>query len=169
MDIREAILESRSRTNMLRIAQYIGNDTERFAELIDLFLTDTKRVRELAGWVMSHCIDHDPTLILPHLGALLDNLQQPDLHDAIKRNTVRVLQFIDIPEEHLGTAATICFDYMQSVNEAVAIRAFAMMVAFNICQKVPELKNELKMVVEEMMPYGSAAIRSRGRKILKKL
>jgi hypothetical protein len=44
-----------------------------------------------------------------------------------------------------------------------------MTVLFNIVKKYPELKDELKMSIEDQLPYGSAGFKSRGRRILKSL
>ena len=44
-----------------------------------------------------------------------------------------------------------------------------MQVLYNVCQKEPDLANELKIVIEEFLPHGTAGFKSRGGKILKKL
>eukprot|EP01031_Cornospumella_fuschlensis_P001081 gene1081-1357_t len=71
---------------------------------------------------------------------MLLNLKQDNLHDAIKRNTIRVLQTVEIPEELHGIAADICFQYLSNHEEAVAIKAFSMTVLFNLSKHYPELK-----------------------------
>jgi hypothetical protein len=42
-------------------------------------------------------------------------------------------------------------------------------VIFNIVKKFPELKEELKLAIEEQMPFGSAGYKSHGGKVLKAL
>jgi hypothetical protein len=49
------------------------------------------------------------------------------------------------------------------------VKVFGMTVLANLCEKLPELKNELRIIIEDQMPYGSAGFKSRGSKILKKL
>jgi hypothetical protein len=96
------------------------------------------------------------------------NLQKP-VNDAVKRNTLRVLRYVEIPEDLMGIAADICFKYLLSGKEPVAVKVHAMDVLFNITRKFPELKEELKLAIEDQMPFGSAGFRSRGGKILKSL
>jgi hypothetical protein len=90
-----------------------------------------------------------------------------DVPDAVKRNTLRLLQDRELPSEVLGVATDVGFKIMESRAEPIAVKVFAMTMLANICKKVPELKNELKLLIEDQMPYGSAGFRSRGKRILK--
>lgn len=168
MDIKKELLKEHSKAQAVKISNYIGDDPEKFDELITLFLADEYRVTQRASWVLSHCADQYPKLIEPHLEQLILNLKN-QVHVAVKRNTVRVLQDVEIPEELLGETADICFTLMQSGEETIAVKVFAMTVLGNICVKFPELKNELIPLIEDQMPYGSAGFKSRGKKILKNL
>jgi hypothetical protein len=55
---------------------------------------------------------------------------------------------IEISRKHLGKATDSCFKILMNENEAVAIRAFAMSVIFNISEKEPDIKNELKICIQ---------------------
>ncbi len=80
-----------------------------------------------------------------------------------------MLQFIDIPEELLGLTAELCFNFLNSGQESIAVKANAMTVLFNIVKKYPDLKEELKITIEEQLPFGSTGFKNRGSKILKAL
>jgi len=166
MDIRAELLQGYSKEGTQRIADYIGADAERLEYVLQLFLNDENRVVQRASWVLSVCAEKHPELIMPHLEVLVKNLRQPKLHNAVKRNTVRILQDVDIPENLWGEVADICFQYLADPKEAVAVRVFSMTVLLQICQKVPELMNELQLTIEEYMPHGSAGFQSRGKKTL---
>ena len=101
--------------------------------------------------------------------AIIRHLKTPGLHDAVKRNTVRILQFITIPRSLQGQAAAICFDLFQNTEEPVAVRVFSMSVLARIAHDQPELKSELKILIEDHLPYASAGFLSRARKVLKQL
>jgi hypothetical protein len=118
---------------------------------------------------MTHCIDRWNYLLTPHIEKLILNLQHENLHDAIKRNTVRVLQNANIPESLHGILVDICFKYLQNPSEAIAIKVFSMTILFNLTNYYPELKDELKFVLEEQFPFQSAGFRSRAGKILKQI
>ena len=168
MDIKKEILKEYSKPQVVKVANYIADDKERFAELLDLMLDQEYRISQRAAWVMSHCVDTHQHLIIPHLKKVISNLRGP-IPVAVTRNTLRILQFIEIPTDLLGEIADIGFKIMESGNQPIAVKVFAMTVLANICEQEPELKNELVILIEDQMPYGSAGFKNRGGKILKKL
>ncbi len=169
MDIRKQLLVEHSKENTNRVVNYIGSDSVKFAELMELFLSDIYRVNQRAAWVVGDAVRNKPELVAVHLESMVLNLKNPGIHDAIKRNTLRIMQELELPEELLGEAADICFKFFQSNDEAVAIKVFSMTVLYNITKRVPELADELVILIEDQMPYGSAGFRARGRKTLKAL
>lgn len=162
------LMSDRSKTNFERIAREIGNDKRAFAMLMQLFFSGPYRVTHFAAHVVSKCCDRYPELIIPYLDPMLDVLTR-QVHDSLKRNVVRTMQFIEIPEEHWDKAVNYCFQLLQSKDEAVAIKVFSMTVLARLSLKIPEIKNELRMIIEDQMPFESAAFVSRGRKTLKML
>ena len=166
MDLYRELLKKHHKDTAVKIADYIGKDTDRFQELMDLMLHGEKLIAQRAAWVISHCADKHPTLITPHLKNLIFNLKKTDQHDAIPRNTLRVLTEQRIPEPLQGILLEVCFEYLQSQKIPVAIKAHAMQCIFNVSKNEPDLLRELKMVIEEQIPYGTAGFKSRGKKIL---
>ena len=117
---------------------------------------------------MSHSIEQHPDLILPHFKKMIRVLRKSP-SDAVKQNTVRAWQFVPIPETFPDDVADLCFTYLSMQQERVAIKVFSMTVLLNITRYIPALKNELQMLIEDQMPYASAAFRARGSKVLREL
>ena len=168
MNIKAQLSKEHTKANALLIADYIGDNRNRFEVLMELFFNSENRMVQRASWVISHVADRHIHLIYPYVEKMVDNLNHP-AHNAVKRNTVRIFQDIDIPQELMGKVADKCFGYLENPKEAVAVRVFSMTVLYNICQKEPDLKNELKMLIEDHLEGASAAFKSRGKKILNKL
>jgi hypothetical protein len=166
MNIEEVLLEEHSKAQCDKIVRYIGSNKERFAQLMKLFFKGEYRVTQRAAWPMSYCVRKHPELIKPYFKRLLDNLEKPGLHDAILRNTVRLMQDVDIPEIHHGRVMTICFNFIQSNDTAVAIKAFSLTILQNLSKKYPEILPELKTIIEERWEHETAAFRSRAKKII---
>lgn len=169
MDLRKQILQEHSRANCIRITTYVGTNKKRFADLIDVYLNGPYRVTQRAAWPISCCVEEHPELITPHLKNILAFVVQPDVHVAVKRNTMRLLQFIHIPKKFHGRVAEIGFNFLNDKKETVAVQVFAMTVLSKIVQHEPTLANELRIIIEDKMPYATAGFRSRGAKILKEL
>lgn len=169
MNLKEAALKEHSREQCNRIVKYVGRDPKKFAELVNVFLEGPYRVTQRMAWPLSYCIEQNTTLIHPHLSKILKFAERPGVHDSVKRNVARLLQFIDIPKKHQGAAANLCLKFFCDKKEPIAVRVFSMTVLANLAKKIPELKNELIPVIEDELPYGSAAFVSRGRKVLKDL
>ena len=167
MNLKAEILKADFKDQAVFVAEEINGDEEKFAELMKLFFSKDNRTCQRAAWIVSHCADKNPWLLFPYVNKLVKNLYN-DVGDATKRNTVRVLQLVEIPEELWGETIEICFRYLTS-NEAVAIKVFSMTVLYNLSLKVPEITTELKVVIEDQLPYGSAGFKSRAKKILAKL
>ncbi len=169
MNIKEELLKEHSKNQTIKIVNYINNDKILFKELMELFLKDEYRVVQRASWVVSYCGIKYPELIKPYLKKMIAKIKEPDIHHAVKRNIVKVWEEVDIPDKLSGEIYTICFNFLQSVDEPIAVKAFSMTVLEKICLKHHELKNELKIIIEELLPFGSAGIIARGKKVLKHL
>lgn len=167
MDIKTQLLAEHSRSNADLIKEWIGTDKERFTILVQLFLENEYRVSQRAAMVLGHIHDVHPQLLQPFLPQIIKHLRHENIHDAVKRNIVRILQNVDLPGEYHGELADICFTYLEDPNVAVAIRVFSMTVLWNICQQVPELMPELRATIEDWIDYSSTGFKSRGRKVLK--
>ena len=167
MDLESEILKEHSKRQAVRIASWVGNDSRRFRQLMDLFLRGEYRITQRSAWVVGLCADSHPRLARPYLGQMIRRMQEPGVHVAVKRNVIRILQFIDIPHELLGEVTTLCFDYLASPHEPIAVRTFSMTVLANIAQKEPDLRNELRLSIEQQLVHGSPGFRSRARKVMK--
>lgn len=169
MDLENALIADRSKAQIVRVINYVGADAKRFAKLFTLFLGDNEILAQRSAWAASYCVKAHPELINPYLKPLIKNLRRPDLQIGVKRETVRLIQFIKIPKSFAGTLTNICFGFLQDAGEAIAVRVFSMTVLLKITKQNPGLKNELTAVLESLVPTGGPAIVSRGRKTLKEL
>lgn len=169
MKLRETILAEHSKAQCKKIVKWVGDNQVRFDKLFYLFLNDEYRVVQRSAWPVSHCVENHPRLINKHFTKLIHNLKKTGIHDAVKRNSVRLLQYVNIPEKLHGKIMDICFNYVSSPEEAVAIKVFSLTVLQNLSRQYPEIKNEIKLVIEERWDCETPAFRSRGKEILKKL
>lgn len=161
-------MKEHSKSQCDKIVQWVGTSQKNFNHLFNLFLNDEYRVTQRAAWPLSYCVIAHPEFINKNFLKLIDNLKKTGLHNSIKRNTVRLLQHVEIPEKFQGDVMDICFNYIQSPSEPVAVKAFSLTVLSNLAKKYPEILPEIKIIIEEQIPHQTAAFRSRAKKVLSK-
>ncbi len=166
MNLINEIGKFRSKAEKDKLVKHIGTDAQRFAVLVNVLVQGPSRVTERAAWLLSYCVENHPTLVKTHLKTLVPLLSKPDASDAVKRNLLRMMQFISLPKAQQGKVIDCCFTFLSNPKERIAVRVFAMTVLGRLANEIPELANELIPLIEDQMPYGSAGFNSRGRKIL---
>lgn len=163
MNIKTALLQKHSKSQTLLIANHIADDKSKFATLMKYVLGDDIILAQRAAWVMSYCCEMNELLLMPFMNDVTDKLYQ-NTHDAVKRNIVRVLQTIPLPEMYHGKIVDACFKLIASADEPVAVKCFAMTTALRICILYPELISEFKIIIESQLPYATAGLKSRVKK-----
>jgi hypothetical protein len=169
MNLREEILKEHSKAQCRLIVAWIGGSQKRFDELFDLFLKDEYRVVQRAAWPVGYCVEAHPALIKKHFARLISNFHKPKLHDAVKRNSIRLLQFVVIPEKYQGEMMNLLFNYLASPTEAVAVKVYSMMVLVKLARVYPEIIPELNIVIEDQIEQQTAAFKSCAKKSLKEI
>jgi hypothetical protein len=167
MDIEKEILAVRSKEQVVKLVKWVGKDKKRFQQLMKYFLQGEEQLAKKSAWIIGHCAELYPDLVSPWLKPMVKIMQKPGLHGAVKRNVVRILQFVDIPRSLQGVVANLCFELISLIDEPIAVRTFSMIVLAKIAQEEPGLRKELEIVVRQMLPYATPAFRARAKKILK--
>jgi hypothetical protein len=170
MKLREEILRENSKEHTEALAAWVGGDAQRLAQLVDLFLHDEYRVVQRAAWIMSYVADKHPALIQPHLAAMVDRMGHPGIPVAVKRNVVRILRDMPVPDDLQGPVMHFCFQFLEDPKETVAVKAFSMAILGRLAKIYPDIRNEIVMLIEDHLREGATpGIRSRGLKTLKEL
>jgi hypothetical protein len=143
-------------------------DNNLISELIMFALNSDKLISSRAMWVLSHASDIDYNCIMHYHTKLIDHLKTEDLHDGVIRNILRLYQIKPVPASRESFMLDICFCYIKNPAVAIAIRAFAITVVFNISKTYPELLHELKTVLNHLsLSDEGPGIRARVKNTLK--
>ena len=171
MNIKEALLDNsaHSKSNVMKAAEYAASSAQRFKMLVDCFLSDNYRLSQRGAWAISWAARKNSSMIVPYIPTLVAQLKRKGVHAAIVRNSVRILQDVDIPEALHGDVMNVCFGLIENPSTPVAIKAFSLTTLYNLSRLYPEIKPELKLLIEDRMENETAAFKSRGKKILKAL
>jgi hypothetical protein len=166
MPLREEILKEHSKKHALHIASLACASKKDFKELVSCFLSNDYRLAQIASWCLHWAVKQKPGMIAPYIKKVVAQLQRKDVHPSVIRHAVNILQSIDIPEEFHGEVMNACFSFIETPSTAIAIKAFSLTTLYNLSKTYPEIRSELKLIIEERWDTETAAFRGRGKKIL---
>jgi len=169
MDYRRELKERNSKALWIEIFNDIGSDKNKFSMLMDLFLGEDRRLALSSSQPVGMIGEKKPSLIQPYLVKMVKHLCTNPI-DGVKRNVLRTFQFNTVPDEVEGEIFDLALSYLISMSEPVAIKAFSMTVVRKICQKYPELTQEVIPILERLIEESdSTGLLNRGGKELKRL
>ncbi len=167
MQLKEQLLAEHNKAQKDKIVAYIGNSQSRFDSLMVCFFSDDRILSSHTAWPMSYCGKVHPSILNKYINKMINHLRN-NVHDAVKRNTLRVLQDIEIPKKLHAKTFTICLALI-AANEPVAAKVIAMTIVANICCQHHQLIPEFKYIVESQLEHASAGFLNRAKKELKRL
>lgn len=167
MNLLSVLQNAYTKKQATEIVNWIGNNQQRFDNLLHIFLNSDYKIVQRAAWPLSYCVVNHPPLIDKHYKTLLKQLNSNEKPPAVRRNILRSLDQIDhIPEKYHGIIMDACFRYIEDPNEAIATQAFALGILAKLSKIYPEIKPELCTIIESRLPNAAPAFKSRGKKIL---
>jgi hypothetical protein len=169
MDLAKAALKEHSKAQANKIIKWVGENQERFSMLVEAFIKGPYRVTQRLAWPLSYCVEYHPKLAKPHLNKLINALSVLNAPEAVKRNIVRLLQHAEIPSRYHGKIIEICFRFLSDPKQSIAVRVFAMSVLARLAEHHNEITKELRIIIEDQLPYSSPAFASRARKVFRQL
>ncbi len=163
MNYRSSLRQDRSKANIQRIADHVGEDPDRFAVLMEMMLHGPSREAQMASWSMTIACEAQPELAGPWVKKMLDQLDRP-VHQGVHRNMIRTMQFCSLPKALHGAITDRMFTIMQEPSHPIASRAFGVTVGLRMVTLYPDLAGEFKLVLEEMLRGTPApAVRARAK------
>ena len=96
MDIEKEILAVHSKEHVVKLVRWVGNDKMRFQQLMEYLLRGEGQLANKSAWIIGHSTELHPALVSPWLKAMIKLVQKRGVPGAVKRNVVRILQFVDI-------------------------------------------------------------------------
>ena len=153
------------------IASLAADDSRIFLNLIEYSFSDDKRLAFRSSWTLTKICDRFPEMIYPHLNKLSESLSQIT-NESVQRSFMRIISLSNLNKigvKYHGILAEFCFKSLRSGFSAIAVKAYAMEILFNLTAIYPELKNELLATINMLHGEESAGIIARGKQIAKKL
>ncbi|NOU46482.1 MAG: hypothetical protein HOO86_05395 [Bacteroidales bacterium] len=157
-----------SKNEAVFVAKMFMSEPEKLGELIKYNSCENAKSAMRASYILGNVWELEPQLLTEYQAELIKLLLETPF-ESVRRSLLRIIESAPIPEEYLGQLFDICLAWMKSENHEIAVRANAMQVLYRICCVETDLAAELSEQIQLIVDYGSPGIKSRSKKILKKL
>jgi len=148
-------------------------------DLIDVTFYPDSMIAFRASWILENVLLTDPLKYEPDLEYFFSRFKEVKYHGP-QRHYIKILMHLTDPKMHpvikskletinLEPAVEQCFDSMIDPKIKVAVKVFASDALFNLSHRYDWIAEELANQLQFLMRDGSAAIQSRGKKLLAKL
>lgn len=139
-------------------------------EIIYALITDNeKNIAWKAAWACQKVFNKYPDFLKGKQNELVDIILKNN-HCGTRRILLAILLELPVPEPFPVDLLDFCFFRMLNPDEATAVQALCIKIAYKLCLCEPELLPELKLYLENADPeYYSSGARSCIRNVLKKI
>lgn len=167
MTVKEQLLKDKilNKNEAAAIAKKACSSEAHFNELMMCFLSGEYRLAQRAAWCVSHAVALQISFIFPYIKQLVNQLLRKDVHNAVIRNSLRILKQIHIPRQHHGEVMNACFAFIEKSETPIAVKAFALSILHKLSLIYPDIQQELEMIAALHINNESAAIKSVAKKI----
>ncbi len=149
--------------------------------LLGITAEDKKPLSIKASWVLEYTAKIDLAYLYPYLDLFVVNLRNIHLDSSV-RPMAKICELLleafyhrkqgsitpPLEESHLHQLCTICFDWLIS-DQKVAPKAYAMTCLWLLGKNINWVHPELRLLLEQQYPSGSAAFKARARQVLAKI
>ena len=158
----------RSKQNILIVADYIIKNPDLLNLLFQIICDQNNEKKWIGAWALDHIHQKEPKLVEGYIDKLILIFKETD-STSVQRIFGKILSLYNINDKVDGDFINLCFNFIESEEIPVAVKVHAMQLLFNISSKYPELKQELRIIIEEHIPNNTVGFKSRANKLLKKL
>ncbi|WP_203292825.1 adenylosuccinate lyase [Luteirhabdus pelagi] len=169
------------RENRLGAAKWVLANPETFGELLEYCYDDDDERAYKATWVLEFVCKEKLDLLYPHFDYFFEHLHTLTTDQSLRPMAhiceMIVLQYYKKKEtsiqkcftpSHKQKMTECCFDWLIS-DQKVACQVRAMTCLQYLGAEIDWVHPELKNILQQNLPTGSAGYKSRGKKILKSL
>jgi len=168
-----------TKTKVVKLSAIIKKQQFSLKDLIDITFHPDKNIAFRAAWILESLFLQKPESYIENLEYLISRVKDVD-NPSCKRHYAKVLMHITAPkapasikqklaEIDLEPVVEQLFDWLIDPKVLIAVKVFASDALFNVRDRYPWISEELVNQIRFLMHDGTAAIQSRGRKILSRL
>lgn len=178
-EILKLIQKRPSKVQIIELCNLLAIQNTELKPLIDLSFNPDKDLAFRASWILETLVINHPQAAANDLIYLLSRFKEVK-HSSSQRHYAKMMAYITSPKMPATIRDIIdstdmedvieqCFDWMIDPEVLVAVKVFSSETLFNLRLRYTWIAPELAEQLKHLMKNGSAAIQSRGRKLLNQL
>ncbi|MFN5416916.1 MAG: hypothetical protein ACK5B9_07655 [Flavobacteriia bacterium] len=162
-----SLIEDQGSENRKRWVNYLIENQIDLRDFVDLVLSDRKLALRFI-WLVGDLCEQNAAYVspaVPAFYALKDQVKFPNYD----RSLAKMFLWCGIPENREGEIIDVLFSWIMDSKVSVATKTNAMLALQKELNKYPELKQELKLVIQDQLDKNSVSFRNCAKKILQDL
>lgn len=171
MDLNNKLKERINIKDVKEVLEYIEKNRKGIEELYELIFDPNTNVSYQALWICSHLSNAGHQWLFKKQNVIIEELFSCT-HSGKRRLLLSLLLCQPIPDPPRVDLLDFCFEHMVSKHEPPGVQVLSMKLAYNLCQSIPELLQELKVMLDimqmELLPPSMRAVRKNILKTLSK-
>jgi hypothetical protein len=178
-DLIKQISATIGKTKVLELSRILKEQQFALRDLIDIIFYADKNIAFRAAWILENVFLEDPARYETDLEYLLSRIKEVK-HESCQRHYAKIMMHITSPKAtnpvkfklrqlDLEPVVEQCFDWMIDPKVKIAVKVFASETLFNLRKRYTWIEEELASQLKFLMQNGTAAIQSRGKKLLASL
>ena len=168
MNLHQIIMSEHSRAQAVMIADLVIQKPALFDELLDIVFAEEEPVSRRAAWPLRFIHEMNVSLLDNYIQIIIVKL--PEIKSvAIQRNLLYILANSNVPEFYNGRLLEYTSKVLLNTSSSVALLIYSVDIFFNISKDEPDLLNELRLIIDFLIPNATAGVRSKCRNTLRKI
>ncbi|OGX79882.1 hypothetical protein A6395_04580 [Exiguobacterium sp. SH31] len=167
MDIRELLNggDLRSIGHVDAVVAFVGNDPERFNELMNGLTDDRPVVRMRSADAMEKVTRRHPELLRPHQASLFQQLHTTTQQE-VRWHLAQVMPRMTWTEDEATDIVRVLSGWIETETSNIVI-VNSLQAIFDLNAVHSRFRDELKALLETQLETGSPAVKSRSKKLLR--
>ncbi|MES2556275.1 MAG: hypothetical protein V4604_09000 [Bacteroidota bacterium] len=162
--LRLSFKEDDSDGNLRKWARYISENNVDLKDLLCLLDEDRFTAMRFL-WLTGGLVEFDPERVAPVIPCFFAKRQTINVPN-YDRSLAKFFSFAGIPEEIEGEVTDALFQWILDPKVITTTKTFAVLALYNQTQKYPDLKNELRIVIEDQLDKNGVSFEKRAGKVL---
>ncbi|MDH4472619.1 MAG: hypothetical protein QE487_08405 [Fluviicola sp.] len=165
--LRLSFKEDDSDANLRKWARFISENNVEIEDLIGLLDEDRFTAMRFL-WIMGGLVEIDPEKVAPIVPYFFEKRHTITVPN-YDRSLAKFCWLAGIPEEIEGEVTDALFQWILNPKVSTSTKSFAVLALYKQTQKYPDLKLELRMVIEDQLGKNGSSFEKRAGKMLLKL